>query len=945
MSSEPVLKIQPSSILNRPPLAYRRAGRGGHTHSLSHHQIYIDGILVGNDFNAGVAYPDDLAVHHIVIKAKDHFSTATNDKSLYIQPNRGSNGYADVYSCEIWDCKLERGNIATDWSPAPEDIDAQFVQTNANISTLEQTATNADQVLSQRIDALDASYKSADNALNASITAETQARTSADNALSQRITALDTAYKSADTQANAKIATLEQSLTDKDSAMSRRVDTLQASYNTLNSTKASTASVTAETQARSTADNALSQRIDNLNSDYQSNKASVTSQLQTLSDADSATAQRLDALQSRYTDNLLASHDSITTANYLMTNIPLRRTLAQGQKVVITVYANLGDDRTGLTLSNTTPHGASALHRFSKTNNGVYQAVVPWNVGVGANNSVLIYHTPQTATSSSTLHHAHIALADAMSAQTDANIATMQQTLSSADQALSSRIDTLDASYKRADTALNASITAEQQARATADNTLSQRIATLDTAYKAADSTLSARIATAEQSASSAHQAIAQAQQTLTAQINAINPIALDYTSPTSGSGYNIARYALSNAPAHGEQVIITIYGTLGTGRTHFGLYNSGGGVLIGNTTQIADGVYQYAGTWTVTNGSRTAANTHLWVYQFASNATSTSTINRITIERTSSAGALQSLSANLDEFKTAQASKDNATARSISTLQTTVNGQTASIQQHAQSLNGLSAQWTLKAESNGIVSGIGLASNNGVSAFAVRADQFYIAPPTGTTKAPLFSVLTTATTVGGVSVPAGVYLSDGYIQNGAITNAKIANGAIDSAKIGNAQISNAHIANGAITTAKIGTAQVDTLQLRGQAVSVTGSVRGWTNQAVTASSRGAFLETASVALDTLSTATTMVDITLNRLAYNDNPSVITTYIIEFYCNGVKFDTQSIKSYVELSAVIFKSIHTAPPNGMAEYSVKIGTDNQHRIIAESYQLTATTLKR
>jgi hypothetical protein len=44
--------------------------------------------------------------------------------------------------------------------------------------------------------------------------------------------------------------------------------------------------------------------------------------------------------------------------------------------------------------------------------------------------------------------------------------------------------------------------------------------------------------------------------------------------------------------------------------------------------------------------------------------------------------------------------------------------------------------------------------------------------------------VQTTPTVINGVSVPAGVYIEDGFIKNGTITNAKIANAAIDDAKI-----------------------------------------------------------------------------------------------------------------------------------------------------------------
>ena len=154
-----------------------------------------------------------------------------------------------------------------------------------------------------------------------------------------------------------------------------------------------------------------------------------------------------------------------------------------------------------------------------------------------------------------------------------------------------------------------------------------------------------------------------------------------------------------------------------------------------------------------------------------------------------------------------------------------------AKIQQSFNTVDGLSAQTTLKLDVNGYVSGMGQYNNGTTSQFAVRADNFYIANPSTKTASIPFQVNTSASTVNGVSVPAGTYIKDAYISNGTITNAKIANAAITNAKIGNlavdtaqiatSAIENAKIANGAITTAKIGTAQVDSLQLKGEAVIV----------------------------------------------------------------------------------------------------------------------------
>ncbi|CAN7468167.1 hypothetical protein LJR175_003127 [Variovorax sp. LjRoot175] len=69
---------------------------------------------------------------------------------------------------------------------------------------------------------------------------------------------------------------------------------------------------------------------------------------------------------------------------------------------------------------------------------------------------------------------------------------------------------------------------------------------------------------------------------------------------------------------------------------------------------------------------------------------------------------------------------------------------------------------------------------------FAVRAGMFYVTNDAAPDGAPLFSVVSAPITVGGVVVPAGVYFSDGWIQNGTITNLKVANGAIDNLKIAN---------------------------------------------------------------------------------------------------------------------------------------------------------------
>jgi hypothetical protein len=134
-----------------------------------------------------------------------------------------------------------------------------------------------------------------------------------------------------------------------------------------------------------------------------------------------------------------------------------------------------------------------------------------------------------------------------------------------------------------------------------------------------------------------------------------------------------------------------------------------------------------------------------------------------------------------------------------------------------------LFAQYTVKIDSNGTVTGYGLASDSTSTAgqrssFAVRADQFYVAPattfsqesaPAGTSVGQLwfrpstqvtttwngsswqpyttsfpFIVQTVPTTINGQAVPAGTYIDTAMIRDGTIVNAKIGNATIDDAKI-----------------------------------------------------------------------------------------------------------------------------------------------------------------
>lgn len=126
--------------------------------------------------------------------------------------------------------------------------------------------------------------------------------------------------------------------------------------------------------------------------------------------------------------------------------------------------------------------------------------------------------------------------------------------------------------------------------------------------------------------------------------------------------------------------------------------------------------------------------------------------------------------------------------------------------------LDGLvRAERTIRADINGRVTGYGFFADPNESAFAIVADRFTIAPPTGsdTGTAP-FIHLATPQVVDGVLMPAGTYLRTAYIADASITNAKIGNLSAD--KITTGSMSAARITTGTMHADRI---QANTIETR----------------------------------------------------------------------------------------------------------------------------------
>jgi hypothetical protein len=173
-------------------------------------------------------------------------------------------------------------------------------------------------------------------------------------------------------------------------------------------------------------------------------------------------------------------------------------------------------------------------------------------------------------------------------------------------------------------------------------------------------------------------------------------------------------------------------------------------------------------------------------------------TVKKITEEQASILTALGTRVGNSESSIITLQQTTASQATSISQLTSTVNGQTTSIQTLTTTTNGLSAQYSVKIDNNGHVSGFGLSStvsnDTPTSAFIVRSDRFAIVGPTSTSdplgtltpsKTP-FMVFTTPTTVGGKTYPAGTWMDAAFIANATIDTAQIRDLTADKITTGN---------------------------------------------------------------------------------------------------------------------------------------------------------------
>lgn len=214
-----------------------------------------------------------------------------------------------------------------------------------------------------------------------------------------------------------------------------------------------------------------------------------------------------------------------------------------------------------------------------------------------------------------------------------------------------------------------------------------------------------------------------------------------DSATQVQNSNYLMQSYQMTdNSLQEGDPVTVTIWGDLGNDREAFWPFNSDYWNWLGAMKKVSDGVYRLSATWQ--RSKNNPSNDRLLIFCGPNSGRTASRIDRIKLERGTVAtdwtpapednSGLQEIRGTVQVVQRVLATATGdikSLGERFTTVESKANGNTAAVQAHAQSINGLEAQYTVKVDVNGKVSGYGLATTpkNGTpeSKFIVNADRF----------------------------------------------------------------------------------------------------------------------------------------------------------------------------------------------------------------------------
>lgn len=256
----------------------------------------------------------------------------------------------------IKNVKIEKGNKATDWTPAPEDIDASISEVTDRVTTAEaEIAVHAGEI----------SQKASQSELN-------------------RVTGrVSTAETSIIQNANEIARRLVKSDYDTDKA---KIDGDITKWSNLTT---ETAEGLEQTISRvSTAEGKLSNAELAIKTNADSLKLTATK---------TEVEQAIDGIKVGGRNLLLNSNVQYETSNYNLADYPLTEAIEEGTEVTISIKGQLNSSKAYFGVYNSGGSIQTAsLRPASQNSNGVYVGTFKWKVGSVSNTYLRVYHIPSS---------------------------------------------------------------------------------------------------------------------------------------------------------------------------------------------------------------------------------------------------------------------------------------------------------------------------------------------------------------------------------------------------------------------------------------------------------------------------------------------------------------------------------------------------------------------
>lgn len=347
-------------------------------------------------------------------------------------------GYNRVGIVEFRKPKFELGTVATDWSPAPEDLEHSVEAISADLTNYKSTQATKEQATAQQISGLTTRLASAESGISRveKAVSDNQSSTATQlNQLSANLTKAQTGLNAKITQEQTARADADKANADRITSVTSRVASAESSISNIQSTKASKTEV-----------------------------ASLAQQsLQAVWKADTQSAISNIKVGGR---NLLRDSAVLkNSTNYLLARYNITFPLSKGDPFVITLWGELGEDRRGFLLFNTDSY--HQIGTLTKVADGVYQLAGIWvddnQYGKVDSSVIRIYQADASNLLPSTIERIKLERGTVATDWTPApedtdsainaissKVDSVQQTLTTANQALGSRIDTVTASVNDA---------------------------------------------------------------------------------------------------------------------------------------------------------------------------------------------------------------------------------------------------------------------------------------------------------------------------------------------------------------------------------------------------------------------------------------------------------------------------------------------------------------